>query len=179
EHYINTNYSWKSWLFTLDHKRIAILYLVSVTLMFFIGGFGAMMVRLNLISPQGAIISNQTYNKMFSMHGVVMVFFFLVPVIPAVLGNFFIPMMLGAKDLAFPVINLLSWYLYVIGALIGTAAMTFGGVDTGWTFYAPLSTQYAYGNVALTIVGIFLAGFSSILTGLNFIITIHKMRAPG
>jgi cytochrome c oxidase subunit I len=179
EHYINTNYSWKSWLFTLDHKRIAILYLVSVTLMFFIGGFGAMMVRLNLISPQGAIISNQTYNKMFSMHGVVMVFFFLVPVIPAVLGNFFIPMMLGAKDLAFPVINLLSWYLYVIGALIGTAAMTFGGVDTGWTFYAPLSTQYAYGNVALTIVGAFLAGFSSILTGLNFIITTHKMRAPG
>jgi cytochrome c oxidase subunit I len=179
EHYINTNYSWKSWLFTLDHKRIAILYLVSVTLMFFIGGFGAMMVRLNLVSPQGAIISNQTYNKMFSMHGVVMVFFFLVPVIPAVLGNFFIPMMLGAKDLAFPVINLLSWYLYVIGALIGTAAMTFGGVDTGWTFYAPLSTQYAYGNVALTIVGAFLAGFSSILTGLNFIITTHKMRAPG
>jgi cytochrome c oxidase subunit I len=179
EHYINTNYSWKSWLFTLDHKRIAILYLVSVTLMFFIGGFGAMMVRLNLLSPQGAIVSNQTYNKMFSMHGVVMVFFFLVPVIPAVLGNFLIPMMLGAKDLAFPVINLLSWYLYVIGALIGTVALTFGGVDTGWTFYAPLSTQYAYGNVALTIVGAFLAGFSSILTGLNFIITTHKMRAPG
>jgi cytochrome c oxidase subunit 1 len=179
EHYINTNYGWKSWLFTLDHKRIAILYLVSVTLMFFIGGFGAMMVRLNLLSPQGAMLSNQTYNKMFSMHGVVMVFFFLVPVIPAVLGNFLIPMMLGAKDLAFPVINLLSWYLYVIGALIGTAAMTFGVVDTGWTFYAPLSTQYAYGNVALTIVGAFLAGFSSILTGLNFIITTHKMRAPG
>src|SRR6266568_5572269 len=179
EHYINTDYSWRSWLFTLDHKRIAILFLVSITFMFFIGGFGAMIVRLNLLSPNGALVRPQTYNRMFSMHGVVMVFFFLVPVIPAVLGNFFLPMMIGAKDLAFPAINLLSWYLYVIGALIGTVALTFGGVDTGWTFYAPLSTQYAYGNVALTIVGAFLAGFSSILTGLNFIITIHKMRAPG
>jgi cytochrome c oxidase subunit I len=179
EHYINTDYSWKSWLFTLDHKRIAILYLVSVTVMFFIGGFGAMIVRLNLLSPHGAIVSPQTYNRMFSMHGVVMVFFFLVPVIPAVLGNFLIPMMLGAKDLAFPKVNLLSWYFYIIGALIGTTALTFGGVDTGWTFYAPLSTQFAYGNVAWTIVGAFLAGFSSILTGLNFIITTHKMRAPG
>jgi cytochrome c oxidase subunit 1 len=179
EHYINTDYSWRSWLFTLDHKRIAILYLVSVTLMFFIGGFGALIVRLNLLSPEGAVVGQQTYNRMFSMHGVVMVFFFLVPVIPAVLGNFFIPMMLGAKDLAFPKINLLSWYLYIVGAIIGIAALTYGGVDTGWTFYAPLSTQYAYGNVAWTIVGIFLAGFSSILTGLNFIITTHKMRAPG
>src|ERR1051326_4036928 len=179
EHYINVNYSWRSWLFTLDHKRIAILYLVSATLMFFIGGLGALIVRLNLLSPEGAIVTPQTYNRMFSMHGVVMVFFFLVPVIPAVLGNFFLPMMLGAKDLAFPKINLLSFYLYIVGALIGIGAMTFGGVDTGWTFYAPLSTQYAYGNVALTIVGAFLAGFSSILTGLNFIITTHRMRAPG
>jgi len=184
DHYLNSyqgreGHTWKSWLFTLDHKRIAILYLVSVTLMFFVGGFGAMIVRLNLLSPHGAIVEPQTYNRMFSMHGVVMVFFFLVPVIPAVLGNFFIPMMLGAKDLAFPVVNLLSWYLYVIGALVGITAMVAGGVDTGWTFYTPLSTQYAYDNVSLTIVGIFLAGFSSILTGLNFIITIHKMRAPG
>src|SRR2546427_309780 len=112
EHYINTDYSWRSWIFTLDHKRIAILFLVSVTFMFFIGGFGALMVRLNLLSPHGAIIRPQTYNRMFSMHGVVMVFFFLVPVIPAVLGNFFLPMMLGARDLAFPKINLLSFYLY-------------------------------------------------------------------
>src|SRR5438477_3504981 len=184
EHYINTyqgraGHTCQTWLFTLDHKRIAILYLVSVTLMFFVGGLGALIVRLNLLSPHGAIVAPQTYNRMFSMHGVVMVFFFLVPVIPAVLGNFFIPMMLGAKDLAFPVVNLLSWYLYVIGALIGISAMTWGGVDTGWTFYTPLSTLYAYDNVALTIVGIFLAGFSSILTGLNFIITVHKMRAPG
>ena len=179
EHYLNVEYTWKSWLFTLDHKRIAILYLVSITLMFFVGGFGAMVVRLNLLSPQGALVQPQTYNRMFSMHVVVMVFFFLVPVIPAVLGNFVVPMMVGAKDLAFPKINLLSWYLYIAGALIGTGAMIVGGVDTGWTFYTPLSTQYAYGNVALTIVGAFLAGFSSILTGLNFIITIHKMRAPG
>src|SRR5438132_11006361 len=179
EHYLNVEYSWKSWLFTLDHKRIAILYLVSITFMFFIGGFGALIVRLNLLSPNGALVRPQTYNRMFSMHGVVMVFFFLVPVIPAVLGNFFLPMMLGAKDLAFPKLNLLSFYLYLAGALIGIGAMTFGGVDTGWTFYAPLSTQYAYDNVSLTIVGAFLAGFSSILTGLNFIITTHKMRAPG
>src|SRR6266571_3997066 len=130
EHYLNVEYTWKSWLLTLDHKRIAILYLVSITLMFFVGGFGAMVVRLNLLSPQGAIVKPQTYNRMFSMHGVVMVFFFLVPVIPAVLGNFVVPMMVGAKDLAFPKINLLSWYLYIAGALIGTGAMIVGGVDT-------------------------------------------------
>jgi len=179
EHYINTNYSWTSWLFTLDHKRIAILYLVSITLMFFIGGLGAMVVRMQLVTPTGAIVEPQTYNKMFSMHGIVMVFFFLVPSIPAVFGNFLLPMMLGAKDLAFPKLNLLSWYLYIVGSLIGTVALVYGGVDTGWTMYAPLSTQYAYGNVAWVIVGAFLAGFSSILTGLNFIVTTHRMRAPG
>jgi cytochrome c oxidase subunit 1 len=179
EHYINTNYSWQSWLFTLDHKRIAILYLISITLMFFIGGLGAMIVRLNLLTPDGAVVRPETYNKMFSMHGIVMVFFFLVPSIPAVFGNFLVPMMIGARDLAFPKLNLMSWYLYVIGALIGTIALTAGGVDTGWTFYAPLSTKYAFGPVAWVIVGAFLAGFSSILTGLNFIVTIHKMRAPG
>jgi len=137
------------------------------------------MVRLNLLQPQGAILQPDVYNRMFSMHGVVMVFFFLIPSIPAVFGNFLIPMMIGAKDLAFPKINLLSWYLYIIGAFIGIGAMTMGGVDTGWTFYTPLSTQYAYGAVSLTIVGIFLAGFSSILTGLNFLVSIHKMRCPG
>lgn len=179
EHYINTDYSWQSWLFTVDHKRIAILYLISITLMFFIGGLGAMVVRLNLLTPNGAFVRPETYNKMFSMHGIVMVFFFLVPSIPAVFGNFLVPMMIGARDLAFPKLNLMSWYLYVIGALIGTVALTAGGVDTGWTFYAPLSTKYAFGPVAWVIVGAFLAGFSSILTGLNFIVTIHKMRAPG
>jgi cytochrome c oxidase subunit 1 len=179
EHYLNVDYSLKGWLLTLDHKRIAILYLISITVMFAIGGFGAMMVRLNLLTPDSAFIRPQTYNKMFSMHGIVMVFFFLIPSIPAVMGNFLIPMMIGARDLAFPKLNLLSWYLYIVGAAIGIVAMTFGGVDTGWTFYAPLSTQYAYGGVSLTIFGAFLAGFSSILTGLNFIVTIHKMRAPG
>jgi cytochrome c oxidase subunit 1 len=179
EHYINTDYSWKSWLLTLDHKRIGILYLLSITLMFFVGGLGAMIVRLNLMSPDGAVVSPQGYNRMFSMHGVVMVFFFLVPSIPAVFGNFLIPLMIGARDVAFPKLNLMSWYVFVIGASIGLAAMIFGGVDTGWTFYAPLSTQYAYDQVSLVIVGIFFAGFSSILTGLNFIVTIHKMRAPG
>jgi len=179
EHYINVEYGWKSWLFTLDHKRIAILYLVSLTVMFALGGFAAMIVRLHLMTPDGALLQPHTYNRMFSMHGVVMVFFFLVPSIPAIFGNFLVPMMLGAKDLAFPKLNLLSWYLYIAGALIAIVAMTLGGTDTGWTFYAPLSTQYSYDNVSLVIVGIFLAGFSSILTGLNFIVTIHKMRAPG
>ncbi|MBW3621812.1 MAG: cytochrome c oxidase subunit I [Armatimonadetes bacterium] len=179
EHYLNVEYGWKSWLFTLDHKRIAILYLISITFMFFIGGLAATLVRLNLLTPHSELLRPQTYNKMFSMHGIVMVFFFLIPAIPAILGNFLVPMMLGAKDLAFPKLNLLSWYLYMAGALVGIGAMVYGGVDTGWTFYAPLSTQYAYGNVALTIVGAFLAGFSSILTGLNFIVTTHKMRAPG
>jgi cytochrome c oxidase subunit I len=179
EHYVNVDDSWQSWLFTLDHKRIAILYLISITFMFMIGGLGAMIVRLNLLTPEGLLVRPQTYNKMFSMHGIVMVFFFLIPSIPAVFGNFLVPMMIGARDLAFPKLNLLSWYLYVAGALIGIGAMVFGGVDTGWTFYAPLSTQYAYGSVSLTIAGAFLAGFSSILTGLNFIVTIHKMRAPG
>ncbi|MFN3648754.1 MAG: cytochrome c oxidase subunit I [Armatimonadota bacterium] len=178
-HYLNVEYGWKSWLFTLDHKRIAILYLVTITLMFMLGGFAALMVRLNLLSPEGAILRPQTYNRMFSMHGIVMVFYFLIPSIPAVLGNFLVPMMVGARDLAFPKLNLLSWYLYMAGAALGIGAMVLGGVDTGWTFYAPLSTQYAYGQVSLTLLGVFLAGFSSILTGLNFIVTIHKMRAPG
>ena len=179
EHYLNAGYDWKSWLFTVDHKRIAILYLISVSIMFLLGGLGAAMVRLQLLAPHGAIMEPQTYNKMFSMHGIVMVFFFLIPSIPAVLGNFLVPMMIGAKDLAFPKINLLSWYVYIIGALIGLVAILGGGVDTGWTFYAPLSTQYAYGSVSLVLIGGFLAGMSSILTGLNFIVTIHKMRAPG
>ncbi len=178
-HYLNADYGWASWLFTKDHKRIALLYLISITVMFFIGGLGALLVRLNLLTPTGAILQPQTYNRMFSMHGVVMVFFFLVPSIPAVFGNFLIPMMIGAKDVAFPKINLLSWWIYITGALIGTWGLIVGGVDTGWTFYAPLSTQYAYGNVAIVIIGVFLAGFSSILTGLNFIVTLHRMRAPG
>jgi cytochrome c oxidase subunit 1 len=179
ENYLNNSYGIKSWLLTKDHKRIAILYLVSITLMFFIGGVFAAMIRLELITPQGDVVQPETYNKLFTMHGVVMVFFFLIPSIPAVLGNFLVPMMIGARDLAFPRINLLSWYIYVVGAIFTLTAIILGGVDTGWTFYTPYSTQYSNSNVILAGLGIFITGFSSILTGLNFVVTIHKMRAPG
>jgi cytochrome c oxidase subunit 1 len=176
--YLNAGYGWKSWLFTTDHKRIALLYLFSITFFFIIGGAFAVGMRVNLLSPEG-LVSPETYNKLFSMHGIVMVFFFLVPSIPAVLGNFLIPIMIGARDLAFPRINLLSWYLYIAGGIIMLTGIFQGGVDTGWTFYAPFSTTYSTTHVLIAAFGIFVAGFSSILTGLNFIITVHKMRAPG
>jgi len=179
EHYLNTAFGWRSWLLTRDHKRIALLYLMSITFFFFLGGAFATLIRLELMTPQGDLFQAQTYNKLFSMHGIVMVFFFLIPSIPAVLGNFLVPLMIGARDLAFPRINLLSWYLFIIGGGIMLWAIVAGGVDTGWTFYTPLSTMFSNTNVVLAIVGIFIAGFSSILTGLNFIVTIHKMRAPG
>ncbi|MEI7642852.1 MAG: cytochrome c oxidase subunit I [Chloroflexales bacterium] len=169
----------KSWLLTVDHKRIAILYLISINVFFLLGGLAASMVRLELITPQGDLMSADMYNRMFTLHGVIMVFFFLIPGIPSVLGNFLIPLMIGARDLAFPKLNLLSWYLYMGGGLFALCAAVFGGVDTGWTFYTPFSTSYSNSNVVLTIAGAFVMGFSSILTGLNFIITIHKMRAPG
>ena len=178
ENYLNNGYGWKSWLFSLDHKRIGIMYLVAITFMFLIGGVAASMVRINLLEPQG-LIGAESYNKMFTAHGVVMVFLFLIPSIPAALGNFLVPMMIGAKDVAFPKLNLMSWYLYMIGASIVLFSLVFGGVATGWTFYAPLSSNYVDGSVVWAISGVFLAGFSSILTGLNFIVTIHKMRAPG
>jgi len=179
EHYLNADHSLKSWLLTVDHKRIAILYLLTITFFFFVGGLMASMVRLELLTPAGDLLESDTYNKAFTMHGVMMIFFFLIPSVPATLGNFLIPMMIGAKDLAFPKINLLSWYIFVVGATFGLAAMITGGVDTGWTFYAPLSTTYSNTNVILTAVGILIAGFASIFTGLNFIVTVHKMRAPG
>ena len=179
EHYLNVNYGIRSWLLTTDHKRIAWLYLLSVTLFFFIGGFFATLIRLELLTPQGDLVQAETYNKLFTMHGVTMIFFFLIPSIPAVLGNFLIPMMIGARDLAFPRLNLASWYIYILGGLFTLTAAAAGGVDTGWTFYTPYSSIYSNTHVALTVVGIFITGFSSILTGLNFIVTIHKMRAPG
>jgi len=178
-HYLNVNYGIKSWLLTTDHKRIALLYLGSITLMFVLGGAAAVLIRLHLIEPTGALVQPETYNKLFSMHGIIMVFFFLIPSIPATLGNFLVPLMVGARDLAFPRINLLSWYLYIIGALIVLGAIATGGIDTGWTFYTPFSSTYSHTHVVAAIMGIFLAGFSSILTGFNFIVTIHKMRAPG
>ena len=164
---------------TKDHKRIALLYLVSITAFFAIGGFFAMLVRLELLTPAGDLLSSETYNKMFTMHGVVMVFFFLIPSIPAVLGNFLMPIMIGAKDLAFPRINLLSWYIYILGGAFTLDAALSGGVDTGWTFYTPYSTAAANSHVITAALGVFITGFSSILTGLNFIVTIHRMRAPG
>jgi cytochrome c oxidase subunit 1 len=178
-HYLNANYGIKSWLLTTDHKRIALLYLGSITLMFFVGGAFAVLMRLHLIEPQGALVEPDTYNKLFTMHGIIMVFFFLVPSIPATLGNFLVPMMIGARDLAFPRLNLLSWYIYIVGAIFTLYAAISGGVDTGWTFYTPYSSGFSHTQVVPVAVGVFITGFSSILTGLNFVVTIHKMRAPG
>lgn len=177
--YIHAGYGLKSWLLTVDHKRIAILYLISITIFFFVGGFFAFLLRLELMTPQGDIVSAETYNKLFTMHGVVMIFFFLIPSIPAVLGNFLVPLMIGAKDLAFPKLNLMSWYVYNIGGVFALYALVNGGVDTGWTFYTPYSSTYSLSNVVPVVIGAFILGFSSILTAINFIVTIHKMRAPG
>src|ERR1039457_3409051 len=161
--YLNNGHSLKSWLLTTDHKRIAVLYLISITAFFFLGGFFAMLIRLELLTPQGDLMQADTYNKVFTMHGMIMVFFFLIPSVPAVLGNFLIPMMIGAKDLAFPRINLLSWYLYIIGGILISHVMLTGGVDTGWTFYAPFSTEYTNTKIVEAGIADFLAGFSSIL----------------
>jgi len=177
--YLNAEYGIRSWLFTTDHKRIALLYLISITAMFFIGGFFALLVRLELLTPAGDLLTADMYNKAFTMHGQIMVFFFLIPSIPAVLGNFLIPMMVGAKDLAFPRINLLSWYIYIAAGALYIWCIITGGVDTGWTFYTPFSTMFSNTHVIEAGLAIFIAGFSSILTGLNFVVTIHRMRAPG
>jgi cytochrome c oxidase subunit 1 len=179
DNYLTASYGVKSWLLTTDHKRIALLFLVSITLMFFLGGAAATIVRLELFTPEGDVTQAETYNKLFTAHGVVMVWFFLVPSIPTVFGNFFLPMMIGAKDLAFPRINLMSWYLYVFGAVFTLYALLAGGVDTGWTFYTPYSTESSVTKVVPTAIGILIVGFSSILTGLNFVVTTHTMRAPG
>ncbi|MHB8676134.1 MAG: cytochrome c oxidase subunit I [Candidatus Acidiferrales bacterium] len=178
-HYLNDSYGVKSWLLTTDHKRIALLYLVSITFMFLVGAAAAALMRIQLLEPNGAIVQPETYNKLFSIHGIIMVFFFLIPSIPAVLGNFLVPMMIGARDVAFPKLNLLSWYIYVVGSLFTLYCVIFGGVDTGWTFYTPFSSTYSNTHVLAAALGIFITGFSSILTGLNFIVTIHRMRAPG
>ena len=179
ENYLNKEYGIRSWLLTTDHKRIALLYLASITFFFFIGGFFALLIRLELLTPAGDLVQADTYNKLFSMHGQVMIFFFLIPSIPAVLGNFLVPLMIGAKDLAFPRINLLSWYLYMIAGVIYIHCIVTGGVDTGWTFYTPFSTAFSNTRVIEAGISIFIVGFSSILTGLNFVVTVHRMRAPG
>jgi cytochrome c oxidase subunit 1 len=179
KNYINAEEGLMSWLLTEDHKRIALLYLVVVTAFFAIGGFFAALVRVELATPVGDLLDSNTYNKVFSMHGIIMVFFFLIPSIPAILGNFLLPLMIGAKDLAFPRINLLSWYVYILGGIFILYVLFSGGVDTGWTFYTPFSSSYSNGYVIAAGLAIFINGFSSILTGLNFVVTTHRMRAPG
>jgi cytochrome c oxidase subunit 1 len=179
EHYLTSGYDLKSWLLSKDHKRIAVLYLVSTFVFFMLGGVLGGLMRMELLRPQGGIASPETYNKLFTMHGVIMVFFFLLPSIPATLGNFFLPIMIGARGLAFPRINLLSWYLLILGAGFAVFAMVAGGVDTGWALNAPYSTTYSNSYVAATVLGIFIAILSSMLTGVNFVATVHRMRAPG
>ena len=179
ESYLSDGTSLRSWLLTHDHKRIAILYMISITMFFFVGGAAAAMIRLHLMTPAGALLDPETYNRVFTLHGVVMVWLFLVPSIPTTFGNFLLPLMLGARDLAFPRLNLLSWYLFVASGAIVLGGLISGSVDTGWTFYEPLSSGYASGALVVVLFGIFVNGFSSILTGLNFVVTIHRLRAPG
>ncbi|MGE0717111.1 MAG: cbb3-type cytochrome c oxidase subunit I [Alphaproteobacteria bacterium] len=177
--YLRAGHTLRSWLLTTDHKRIAVLYMFSVTMFFFIGGAAAGLVRADLLTPEGDLLSNEGYNRAFTLHGVIMVWFFLIPSIPNTFGNFLIPLMIGARDLAFPRLNLISWYIFVVGGLITMVALVAGGVDTGWTFYTPLSSMFANGHVVIVAVAVFVVGFSSILTGINFIVTVHKLRAPG
>ncbi len=179
DNYLKNGWSVSSWLLTKDHKRIAIMYLFSVSAFFVIGGIFAGLVRLELLTPASDLFESGTYNKLFTQHGIIMVFFFLIPAIPAILGNFILPIMIGAKDLAFPRVNLLSLYLYWIGGALALWALLQGGVDTGWTFYTPYSTTFSNTFVMAVGLGVFINGFSSILTGLNFIVTTHTMRAPG
>src|SRR6185503_14138832 len=176
--YLNADRGVWSWLTTIDHKRIGVMYLVSVLITFLLGGIFAMALRLELLTPGPTIMSANTYNRMFTLHGVTMVFLFMIPAIPGVFGNFMLPLMLGAKDVAFPKLNLLSIYLYWTGAVLALAGMIMGGTDTGWTLYAPYSTTTPM-TVFPIVLGIFILAFSSILTGLNFIVTIHTLRAPG
>jgi cytochrome c oxidase subunit 1 len=168
----------KSWLVTHDHKRIGLMYLFAIMFFFMLGGLFAVMLRLELLNPGKDFIDADTYNQLFTLHGAIMIFLFIIPSIPAALGNLILPLMLGAKDVAFPRLNLASWYLYVIGALFFVLALLTGGVDTGWTFYTPYSIETST-SVITTGLGVFILGFSSIFTGLNFIVTIHKLRAPG
>ena len=177
--YLNHETTVASWLLTKDHKRIGLMYMIVVTIAFIIGAVFAALIRAELATPAGDLLSADVYNRVFTMHGVAMVFFVLIPAVPSILGNFVLPLMLGAKDVAFPKLNLLSWYVFVLGLLFTLSAMVYGGVDTGWTFYPPYSTDGSNSNVLRAGVGVFITGFSSILTGLNFMVTIHRMRAPG
>jgi cytochrome c oxidase subunit I len=167
-----------SWVTTVDHKRIGLLYLFALTLFFFVGGIAALLMRYELAFPGKQLVTAQVYNQLFTVHGVVMIFLFIVPGIPAIMGNFLLPLMIGAKDVAFPRLNLLSFYIYMLGALMAVIGLCIKPVDTGWTFYATYSLSTDSSVVWMTGAA-FVLGFSSILTGLNFIVTIHKLRAPG
>ena len=177
--YLTADNRLRSWFFTTDHKRVAILYFASITMFFFVGGAAATLIRLELATPAADLVTSDVYNRLFTMHGIIMVWFFLIPSIPTTLGNFMLPLMIGARDLAFPRLNLLSWYLFMLGGAFVLYALLVGGIDTGWTFYTPFSTFYSNSYVVVGVVGVFINGFSSILTGLNFIVTIHRLRAPG
>jgi len=179
QNYLSIDHSVRSWLLTTDHKRIGILYLWVILFFFLIASVAAALMRIELLTPPGDLVTSETYNKLFTIHGVLMVWFFLVPSIPAVLGNFVLPLMLGARDVAFPRLNIFSWYLFIAGGALALWSLLHGGVDTGWTFYTPYSTTYANSHVISMAAGIFVAGFSTIITGINFMVTIHKMRAPG
>jgi len=178
KNYLNCETGIKSWLLTRDHKRIGLMFLGCVTVALFLGGLFAMLIRIELLTPDETIMSAQTYNRMFTLHGVVMIFLFMIPAIPSGFGNFVLPMMIGAEDVAFPRLNLASWYIYLGGASIALWGMIHGGADTGWTFYTPYSTT-TFTNVVPILIGAFVLGFSSIATGLNFIVTVHTMRGPG
>jgi cytochrome c oxidase subunit 1 len=177
--YLTSSRGILSWLLTLDHKRIGIMYLVAVLASFFVGGLAALAVRTELLTPGPTMLTADQYNQMFTLHGAIMVFLVIIPSVPAALGNFVLPIMLGAKDVAFPRLNLFSFYLWVFGALFAVIALLRGGFDTGWTFYVPYSTTTPMGGVIPVVMGVFILGFSSIFTGMNFITTIHKLRPPG
>ena len=177
--YLTREHTVRSWLLTTDHKRIALLFFASITFFFFVGGFAATLIRLHLVNPAGTLLQPDMYNRMFTMHGIVMVWFFLIPSIPATLGNFLLPLMIGAHDLAFPRLNLASWYVFNISGALAIYFLLAGGVDTGWTFYTPFSTMYSNGHVMAAAAAVFVNGFSTIMTALNFVVTTHRLRAPG
>jgi cytochrome c oxidase subunit 1 len=179
DNYLSHGHGLKSWLLTLDHKRIGVMYLVSILGSFFLGGIFALLIRTKLLTPgSSALMDANTYNQMFTLHGAVMIFLFIIPGIPAALGNFVLPLMLGAKDVAFPRLNLASYYMWVAGALLALLSIATGAVDTGWTFYTPYSTT-TNASVITMVAGVFVLGFSSIFTGLNFVVSIHKLRPEG
>lgn len=179
KNYLQSAHTLRSWLLTTDHKRIAILYLLTIIGFFVVGGAAMAVVRLELFTPAGDVVAADTYNRLFTVHGVIMVWFFLIPAVPVTLGNFLLPLMVGAKDLAFPRLNLASWYLFIAGGIFTLIAVVVGGVDTGWTFYTPYSSTYANSAVITVAAGVFITGFSTIATSVNFLVTIHTMRARG